>query len=299
MVTSMGGRREGMPQTLSSTSMFTPCGFSPHLHTSKEDEQGGLIFQDGNLTSASLDALIQHLIPTTDYYPEARIRKFGPKILQLLTEWTETFPYDFQEERMIGHLKDMIHRIAPCDEAYWKKMNQLLQTLNQKLATLSHGQEGIVKISAAVSDKLVAFKSKPPSIQREILSVCSDPYTLAQQLTHVELTCFSEQKKTSNLEAYVKWFNRLCYLVATEICMPAKKKQRAQVIEFFIDVARECFNIGNFNSLMAIIYNISSRNDSVATHAGYVTVSDTADQVNLEEQVVLIRYQEGDYSLKR
>uniref|UniRef100_A0A8C3LJ54 RasGEF domain family member 1C n=1 Tax=Chrysolophus pictus TaxID=9089 RepID=A0A8C3LJ54_CHRPC len=272
-----------MPQTLSPTSMFTPCSFSPHLHTSKEDEQGGLIFQDGNLTSASLDALIQHLIPTTDYYPEARIRKFGPKILQLLTEWTETFPYDFQEERcfheerIIGHLKDMIHRIAPCDEAYWKKMNQLLQTLNQKLATLSHGQEGIVKINAAVSDKLVAFKSKPPSIQREILSVCSDPYTLAQQLTHVELErlshigpeefvqafvhkdpldgtkpCFSDQK-TSNLEAYVKWFNRLCYLVATEICMPAKKKQRAQVIEFFIDVARECFNIGNFNSLMAII----------------------------------------------
>ena len=34
---------------------------------------------------------------------------------------------------------------------------------------------------------------------------------------------------------------------------PGKKKQRAQVIEFFIDVARECFNIGNFNSLMAII----------------------------------------------
>ncbi|XP_074816467.1 ras-GEF domain-containing family member 1C isoform X2 [Natator depressus] len=308
-----------MPQTLSSISMFTPSGFSPHLHSAKEDDQGGLIFQDGNLASASLDALIQHLIPTTDYYPEkayiftfllssrlfiephellsrvchkcieqqrlddpvldkARIRKFGPKLLQLLTEWTETFPYDFQEERMIGHLKDMIDRIAPCDEAYWKRMNQLLQALNQKLATLSHGQEGIVKINAAVSDKLVAFKSKPPSIQREILTVCSDPYTLAQQLTHVELerlshigpeefvqafvhkdsldstkSCFNEQKKTSNLEAYVKWFNRLCYLVATEICMPAKKKQRAQVIEFFIDVARECFNIGNFNSLMAII----------------------------------------------
>ncbi|CAL8271930.1 unnamed protein product [Boreogadus saida] len=65
--------------------------------------------------------------------------------------------------------------------------------------------------------------------------------------------CFSDHKKTSNLEAYVRWFNRLCYLVATEICMPGKKKQRAQVIEFFIDVARECFNIGNFNSLMAII----------------------------------------------
>lgn len=44
------------------------------------------------------------------------MRKFGPKILQLLTEWTETFPTDFREEKMVGHLKDFIHRIAPCDE---------------------------------------------------------------------------------------------------------------------------------------------------------------------------------------
>lgn len=32
-------------------------------------------------------------------------------------------------------------------------------------------------------------------------------------------TCYSERKKTRNLEAYVEWFNRLSYLVATEICM--------------------------------------------------------------------------------
>uniref|UniRef100_A0A8C2VIY5 RasGEF domain family member 1C n=1 Tax=Chinchilla lanigera TaxID=34839 RepID=A0A8C2VIY5_CHILA len=60
--------------------------------------------------------------------------------------------------------------------------------------------------------------------------------------------CFSD--KTDNLEAYVKWFNRLCYPVATESCVPAKKKQRAQAMEFFIGVARECFSIGK--SLMAI-----------------------------------------------
>ncbi|XP_078407005.1 ras-GEF domain-containing family member 1C-like isoform X2 [Cetorhinus maximus] len=283
-----------MPQTLTSTSMFNTSGFSHQLHPTKENEHERLIFQDGNLISASLEALIQHLIPTVDYYPEkayiftfllssrlfiephellskvchmcieqqsldepvldkARIKKFGPKIMQLLTEWTETFPSDFRDERMIGYLKDMIHRIAPCDESYWKTMNQLLQTLNQKLATLNQDEENTVKVNASVSDKLVIIKTKPPSIQRDVLSICNDPYTLAQQLTHIELSCFSDQKKTDNLEAYVKWFNRLCYLVATEICMPAKKKHRAQVIEFFIDVARECFNIGNFNSLMAII----------------------------------------------
>ncbi|XP_048883630.1 ras-GEF domain-containing family member 1C-like isoform X1 [Brienomyrus brachyistius] len=315
----------GMPQTLCSSSMFTPSGFSPHLVPGEEPPQDGPgpgpgIPEGPQLTSASLDTLIQHLVPTADYYPEkayvftfllssrlfipphdllsrvcqlcikqqqldqipldmVKVRKFGPKILQLLTEWTETFPSDFQEEEMVAHLKDIIHRIAPCDEAYWKTMNQILQNVNQKLATMNQGDESIVKVNASVSDKLVAFKTKPPPIQKDILSICNDPYALAQQLTHVELErlshigpeefvqafaqkdpldtsqpCFSEQKKkTSNLEAYVKWFNRLCYLVATEICMPAKKKQRALVIEFFIDVARECFNIGNFNSLMAII----------------------------------------------
>ncbi|XP_041800260.1 ras-GEF domain-containing family member 1C-like isoform X1 [Chelmon rostratus] len=324
-----------MPQTVCSGTMFTtPSGFSPHLACAEpgEEEEApqegpgpGACLADGPpITSASLDTLIQNLIPTADYYPEkayvftfllsarlfipppellarvcelcikqqqldqspldtAKVRKFGPKILQLLTEWTEKFPTDFRDEKMVGHLKDIIHRIAPCDEAYWKTLNQVLQKLSQRLALMSQGEESIVKVSlnaSSISDKLVAFKTKPPPIQKDMLSICNDPYTLAQQLTHVELEhlshigpeefvqafvqkdpldgtqqpCFSDQKKkTSNLEAYVRWFNRLCYLVATEICMPAKKKQRAQVIEFFIDVARECFNIGNFNSLMAII----------------------------------------------
>lgn len=32
-----------------------------------------------------------------------------------------------------------------------------------------------------------------------------------------------------------------------------KKKNRVKMLEYFIDVAKECINIGNFNSLMAII----------------------------------------------
>ncbi|CAG01198.1 unnamed protein product [Tetraodon nigroviridis] len=324
-----------MPQTVCSGTMFTtPSGFSPHLacaEPGEEEEEApqegpgpGACLADGPpITSASLDTLIQNLVPTADYYPEkayvfafllsarlfippsellarvcelcikqqqldqspldmTKVRKFGPKILQLLKEWTETFPSDFRDEKMVGHLEDIIHRIAACDEAYWKTLNQVLQKLNQRLVLMSQGEESSLKVSvnaSSISDKLVAFKTKPPPIQKDILSICNDPYTLAQQLTHVELEhlshigpeefvqafvqkdpldgtqpCFSDQKKkSSNLEAYVRWFNRLCYLVATEICMPAKKKQRAQVIEFFIDVARECFNIGNFNSLMAII----------------------------------------------
>lgn len=37
----------------------------------------------------------------------------------------------------------------------------------------------------------------------------------------------------------------------------AKKKQRVRVVEYWIETARECFNIGNFNSLMAIIAGLN------------------------------------------
>jgi hypothetical protein len=44
------------------------------------------------------------------------MKKIAPKILQLLTEWTETFPYDFRDERMMRNLKDLAHRIATGEE---------------------------------------------------------------------------------------------------------------------------------------------------------------------------------------
>ncbi|XP_059617832.1 ras-GEF domain-containing family member 1B-like [Phlebotomus argentipes] len=66
-----------------------------------------------------------------------------------------------------------------------------------------------------------------------------------------------DAKKTRNLESYVQWFNRLSYMVATSIVRHGKKKQRVRLMEFWIEAARECFNIGNFNSLMAIVAGLN------------------------------------------
>uniref|UniRef100_A0A673H0V3 Ras-GEF domain-containing family member 1B-A n=1 Tax=Sinocyclocheilus rhinocerous TaxID=307959 RepID=A0A673H0V3_9TELE len=267
-----------MPQTPPFPAMYGSNGYNKNLYKAKEEDYEGLYYHDNNLVSGSLEALIEHLVPTVAYYPDARVRKIAPKILQLLTEWTETFPYDFRDERMMKSLKELTHRLSSGDELYRKAVQQMTQTLIRKLTTLSQYEEALAKINSSVTDRLTVLKTKPQSIQRDILTICSDPFVLAQQLTHIELErlsyigpeefvqafvqkdlldndkrCFSDHKKASNLEAYVEWFNRLSYLVATEICMPVKKKHRARVIEFFIDVARECFNIGNFNSLMAII----------------------------------------------
>ncbi|POI27429.1 hypothetical protein CIB84_008821, partial [Bambusicola thoracicus] len=267
--------------------MFDSSGYNRNLYQSKEDGCGGLYYHDNNLLSGSLEALIQHLVPSVDYYPDRtyiftfllssrlfmhpyelmakvchlcieqqrlsepvqdknRIRKIAPKILQLLTEWTETFPYDFRDERMMRNLKELAQRITSGDEMYRKNVQQLLQNLLRKLATVSQYEEVLAKINATSTDRLTVLKTKPQSIQRDIITVCNDPYTLAQQLTHIEL----ERLNYIGPEEFVQAFVQKDPLDNDK---PVKKKHRARVIEYFIDVARECFNIGNFNSLMAII----------------------------------------------
>jgi len=64
-------------------------------------------------------------------------------------------------------------------------------------------------------------------------------------------------KKTPNLESYIAWFNRVSQLVGSSVCVLKKKKHRATIIEFWIEVARECVNIGNFNSMMGIISGLN------------------------------------------
>uniref|UniRef100_A0A8C2G0L4 Ras-GEF domain-containing family member 1B-B-like n=1 Tax=Cyprinus carpio TaxID=7962 RepID=A0A8C2G0L4_CYPCA len=315
--------RSKMPQTTPYSSKFNPSTYSSnHSHRQPvEENYGGLHYRDNKLVSGSLEALIQLLVPTVDYYPDRsyiftflltsrlflhpfelmsrvcylcvdhhrvgdpqtdkkRIREIAPKIVQLLTEWTETFPYDFRDERMMRSLKEMTHRLAFGDELSRRAMQRLIQRLLRKLTTLGQYEESLATSSAtaAAMDRPLALKSKQQLIRRDecVLNLCDDPFVFAQQLTHIEMERLSyigpeefvrafakkrpsdnhkvsRKRKASNLEAYVEWFNRLSYLIATEICMPVKKKHRARVLEFFIDVAQECFNIGNFNSLMAII----------------------------------------------
>ena len=60
----------GMPRTLTASDMVTPGSLSPPPTESTEGEQAVQPLLDGAPSSASLDTLIQHLVPTADYYPE-------------------------------------------------------------------------------------------------------------------------------------------------------------------------------------------------------------------------------------
>uniref|UniRef100_A0AAY5KJG6 RasGEF domain family member 1B n=1 Tax=Esox lucius TaxID=8010 RepID=A0AAY5KJG6_ESOLU len=240
-----------MPQTPPLTGILVSGGYNKNLYQSQSPAEGqgygsaGLYYHDNILVSGSMEALIHHLVPSLDYYPDRtyiftfllssrlfihpyallskvchlcveqqrlsdpqadkiRVRQLAPKVLQLLQEWTETFPYDFRDERMMRSLKELTHRLTSGDELYRKAVHQMTQVLIRKLTNLSQYEEALVKIKATATDRLTVLKAKPQAIQRDMLSICNDPFTVAQQLTHIELERLSYIGPEEFIQAFEK-----------------------------------------------------------------------------------------------
>ncbi|KAK9752830.1 RasGEF domain [Popillia japonica] len=302
--------RRSLPQTPQSKSFSiynNGEALSENFSDTSMQHDKALVYRDSNLISGSLDALIQHLVPTDVYYPDRAyifafllssrlyikphdlldtIRslsesqqglgvsgktvqpgstRFAEHLVQLLAEWTETFPYDFRDERVMQHVRTITQQCCALNTALRANVSSLLHNLLQRLTALETYERSLETPSVPIDENCV-----------DITELCPHTGDLAQQLTHVELerkleefvqafakenphleTSFKDMKKTHNLEQYVQWFNRLSYFVATQVCRYPKKKQRVKVVEYWIEVGRECFNIGNFNSLMAIIAGLN------------------------------------------
>lgn len=111
-------------------------------------------------------------------------------------------------------------------------------------ANLSNGLQQQTSVSSSNSHKSSSSSSSSVvsqlTHQSDISEYCASPLVLAHQLTHIELerlsyigpeefvqaftkdhpkieTSFKDLKKTRNLESYVHWFNRLSYMVATDV----------------------------------------------------------------------------------
>lgn len=189
--------------------------------------------------------------------------RFAKHFVQLLTEWIETFPYDFRDERLMQHVRSMTQKCINIDANLRKDVSAMLQNLLHRLNVLDQYEEHLGRMnvgndrddltssSSSSSGHLPATSNSNsfstsihsssigPSMG-DITELCPSPTLLSHQLTHIELerlshigpeefvqafakenphleTSFNDMKKTRNLESYVQWFNRLSYLVATEI----------------------------------------------------------------------------------
>ena len=124
------------------------------------------------------------------------------------------------------------------------------------------GPEELVNNFAKESTSGKKYREPNNSTSGRAGSSVSDNPSLSSQSSEINEAMYFEARlraaqKTKNLIAYIEWFNRLSYLVATSICENTKKKLRVKIIEFWIEVARECINHANFNSLMGIITGLN------------------------------------------
>ncbi|KXJ17638.1 Ras-GEF domain-containing family member 1B-A [Exaiptasia diaphana] len=177
-------------------------------------------YQDGRLISGTLDALIEKLVPSPKYYPDrtyifafllccrlfispsqllSRVsagcaktmkkanpddaRKLGSNLVQLMSEWTETFTNDFRDEVMMMHFKDITTYCSSLSTELKKLVSQITQSLFSKLAALDKYDEVLTQASAAAEDRRRTNSSK----YKSVLEMCVSPSEMAQQLSHIEL----------------------------------------------------------------------------------------------------------------
>jgi len=68
--------------------------------------------------------------------------------------------------------------------------------------------------------------------------------------------------KTKNLFGLIDWVNQLGYWMATEICLCYDLKDRIRVLTRFIDIGKESYRIGCYNTVFAVVTGLS--NSSIA-----------------------------------
>ncbi|XP_017019959.1 ras-GEF domain-containing family member 1B-B [Drosophila kikkawai] len=197
-------------------------------------------------------------------------------LIRLLKHWLSICPADFNQELLLQKLEKKPGLKAFLDgipqsqaQRQAKSHNQLQYLLAKQSSASSLGRQSSIK-----SLKRFVYKTD------NVANSCGSAFELAHQLYAIEYaylsqirleefvemlgknelkTCLSQTKAGTlgtsqvTIDSYVQWFNQLSSLTATEILKLGKKSQRAQMIDFWVDTALECFNTGNFNSLMAIL----------------------------------------------
>ena len=177
---------------------------------------------------------------------------FISNLVTLLSRWMIWFPPDFMEASMIQKTKKLEALALEYHPAVSAKFQHLMVTLNSHLSAIEKHEKALEKLA-----NLTLNTSGDYEGENDIESLDLKPAQLAEELTRIELehltflgpeevvnafakdssTKKSSQhtnqassnddlssdaryraaKKTKNLEAYIAWFNRLSYLVASTV----------------------------------------------------------------------------------
>lgn len=189
-------------------------------------------------------------------------------LIKLLAEWTDIFPYDFIDEKAQQQLKSALGRIVTLYPSLCSDISILTRTLQAKKAAWKKYESLLGKIQEESDIK------RDSNTYVDITELCPSTNMMAKQLTHIELERLSmigpdelmrallgkdsEKNRPKNLESYIFWFNRLSSMAASCVCTRPKRRDRVKMLDYWMDVAKECMQLANFNSFMAIVSGLNT-----------------------------------------
>ena len=204
------------------------------------------------VTPAAVLAAFQH--HETDSDCRRRLR-------ERLRLWIKWFPEDFADEATAQKLRKRLQALDVDDE------KKLFASLNRHLNALRSHRSFFEEEDGAFSSPHI-LDLNPKRLAQELTRIELDYLSLigASQVVNVLARSFRSKEEasarlaasTSRYDAYVAWFERLSRLVAASVCAEDRKRRRAAVIDVWIETARVCVELGNFNSLMGVISGLGS-----------------------------------------
>ncbi|XP_037960568.1 uncharacterized protein LOC119689743 [Teleopsis dalmanni] len=268
---------------------------------------GGIMYINGRIVSGPLDSLVEVLVPKKliDFDKEfifsfllssrlflrphellGKLLSLVPdsdesleSLVALLAEWTNKFPYDYRDERMMNHVK---HIVARCSNTQLEAVvSEILSALLKRLTDLEKHEEELRAcqtntekseanyLDCATSSQYAQIlcrleKKLAKHIGPEEFLQCSSNVLLDKQKKWDQPTTsggppgVQDPKKTCNLETYLDWSARLRLFVCNEILQCSGIRDRSKTVELWSGVAQYCLLVGNYNSATAILETLES-----------------------------------------
>ncbi len=207
----------------------------------------------------------RHFMQPTDFLQRLRQRFHDHpsstrlRVIGVLKKWAERHSYDFSAHEMIPELEIFLSEIDKTEYArYTSAIRTALQTELQR---------------SWIADSLSSLSTNEALSEFDFLAM-STPKRIAQELTLYDLKLFrlikpdefcvflwgeKNDPRISNLNVYIRRFNRIGFWVSTQVLNQTKDiKKRVDAIEKFIQIMKYCYKYQNFNTLMAILSGLNT-----------------------------------------
>uniref|UniRef100_T1GJ49 Ras-GEF domain-containing protein n=1 Tax=Megaselia scalaris TaxID=36166 RepID=T1GJ49_MEGSC len=187
-------------------------------------------------------------------------------LIDLLKLWTEMFPYDFRDERIMNHVKHIASKFS--NTSLENLISEVLSALLICLTDLENHEKELRnymtnKNKENLSNTSIDKKSSNYAkilyrIDHRLARYIGPENSLNSNVLPNKSLVFQDSKRTCNLETYVSWSCELRLFICNDILMHEQLESRSEALHFWIEVAQISFNLENYNTTVIILESLES-----------------------------------------